>query len=483
MIKVIKKYFRKKSNWQKTLLLFILFFALFSAGYALAQDFGVDPLADGLGGSLGEAGKDPRELAGRIINFSLGFLGLIAVCIVIFAGFKWMTSGGDETKISDAKKLLRAGLIGLVIILSSWGIATFLIRRFSDVVDGTQNTIYNDGDTSSCGCGGYMVYRNGSWGSCIGGYCGDGFNGPTSCDGNSLLPGCQALDQICAEGSYCDDNCICRPKGQAGDSCNLNSAGGTCSASDNLCGKYLKCDPNSCVCLGSPVITGISPIGGFCENDQNRSCRTNLDCGGGICNSTSANGASGNFITIVGKNFGKYVPGQSKVIFLGSGSPKQALNPSEINPSCVNFWQDDQIVVAIPNGVKTGAIKVVSGDLEDSTNDDYGPKIPDFRANNIVRPGLCEIDPVRGLLSSDVSYQGINLYAGNAYFGNYNSNVPGLVSNFNDIQGLSGQAKIPNIRSGESGSFVLSSLNGNLERSNFLSFVKDREPGEGAFIY
>ncbi|MEK7103288.1 MAG: hypothetical protein AAB870_03000 [Patescibacteria group bacterium] len=58
-----------------------------------------------------------------IINFVLGFLGIIAVVIILIAGFKWMTAGGNDDNVKAAQTMLIQGVIGLVIILSAWGIA------------------------------------------------------------------------------------------------------------------------------------------------------------------------------------------------------------------------------------------------------------------------------------------------------------------------------------------------------------------------
>jgi len=80
--------------------------------------------------------NDPRLLIAEIIRIVLGFLGILAVIIVFYAGFKWMTSGGNEDQVSDAKKMLVAGLIGLVIILFSYAIANFVITQISDVTSG-----------------------------------------------------------------------------------------------------------------------------------------------------------------------------------------------------------------------------------------------------------------------------------------------------------------------------------------------------------
>jgi heme/copper-type cytochrome/quinol oxidase subunit 2 len=72
--------------------------------------------------------RDPREMVAQIINVAMLFLGIIAVVIVLLGGFKWMTAAGNEDKVSEAKKLLGAGVIGLVIILAAWGITTFILN-------------------------------------------------------------------------------------------------------------------------------------------------------------------------------------------------------------------------------------------------------------------------------------------------------------------------------------------------------------------
>ncbi len=80
---------------------------------------------------------EPRRAIVNIINIALSFLGLIAVIIVIYGGFVWMTSGGEAEKVNKAKKILKNGLIGLAIILLSWGIVTWVISQIIGVGDGT----------------------------------------------------------------------------------------------------------------------------------------------------------------------------------------------------------------------------------------------------------------------------------------------------------------------------------------------------------
>lgn len=73
-------------------------------------------------------GGDPRVIAARIVRTALGFLGIIALGIVLYAGFLWMTSAGNEERIAKAKKILTNGVIGLVIIAMAFGITQYVIN-------------------------------------------------------------------------------------------------------------------------------------------------------------------------------------------------------------------------------------------------------------------------------------------------------------------------------------------------------------------
>ena len=73
------------------------------------------------------------ETIALIIKIVLSFLGLIAVIIIIMGGFKWMTSGGNETKVEEAKKLMIAGIIGLAIVILAYAISNFIISRLIEI--------------------------------------------------------------------------------------------------------------------------------------------------------------------------------------------------------------------------------------------------------------------------------------------------------------------------------------------------------------
>ncbi len=79
-----------------------------------------------------KAKTDLRDTIISTLNVILGFLGLIAVIIILAAGFMWMTAGGNEKRLETARKLLIQGFIGLVLILAAWAIAYFVVTTFEE---------------------------------------------------------------------------------------------------------------------------------------------------------------------------------------------------------------------------------------------------------------------------------------------------------------------------------------------------------------
>ncbi|MBU1132642.1 hypothetical protein KKC32_05370 [Patescibacteria group bacterium] len=90
-----------------------------------------------IGEALGEA--DGAELPARIgnfINILLGVLGVVLVLIIVYAGFLWMTAGGDTEQVKKAKSWMINAVIGLIIILSSYAISSFVIEKLVQTTTG-----------------------------------------------------------------------------------------------------------------------------------------------------------------------------------------------------------------------------------------------------------------------------------------------------------------------------------------------------------
>jgi len=61
-----------------------------------------------------------------ILNYFLGILGLVAVAFLIYAGVLMVTAGGNDEQVGKARKIITYAVIGIVIILLSWTIVTFV---------------------------------------------------------------------------------------------------------------------------------------------------------------------------------------------------------------------------------------------------------------------------------------------------------------------------------------------------------------------
>ena len=103
-----------------------------SAPEVLAQS----PLGnlEAVGNELSGGGgtQDLTTTIANVINFVLGLLGIIALILVIYAGFLWMFAGGDSTKVDKAKSLLLNAVIGLAIILAAYSITTFVFEALGE---------------------------------------------------------------------------------------------------------------------------------------------------------------------------------------------------------------------------------------------------------------------------------------------------------------------------------------------------------------
>jgi len=106
--------------------------AAVSSGGSNAIDDVSDLLPSSFADETGLGQKDLKAGLGELINVALGFLGIVAVIIILFGGFKWMTAGGNDEKVGEAKRLIIAGIVGLAIILSAYAITTFVLQSLID---------------------------------------------------------------------------------------------------------------------------------------------------------------------------------------------------------------------------------------------------------------------------------------------------------------------------------------------------------------
>ena len=84
-------------------------------------------------GTLGLGQADLEESVVKIVQWILGLLGLVGVIMILYGGFIWLTSAGNEEKIAKAKKILSAAIIGLIVVILSWAIIRYSITVLGNV--------------------------------------------------------------------------------------------------------------------------------------------------------------------------------------------------------------------------------------------------------------------------------------------------------------------------------------------------------------
>lgn len=65
-----------------------------------------------------------------ILNAVYFWAGVVAVIVIVIAGFFYVTSQGDASKVKRSKDTILAAVIGLVVILSAFIVTQYVLGRF-----------------------------------------------------------------------------------------------------------------------------------------------------------------------------------------------------------------------------------------------------------------------------------------------------------------------------------------------------------------
>ncbi len=64
-----------------------------------------------------------------IVNIFSAVVGIVSVIMIIFGGFKYITSGGDTGNVSSAKNTIVYAVIGLVVVAMAQFIVQFVLNK------------------------------------------------------------------------------------------------------------------------------------------------------------------------------------------------------------------------------------------------------------------------------------------------------------------------------------------------------------------
>jgi hypothetical protein len=112
----------------------LIFTAIFSAPITLqAQTSIINPSATGSSGNkpydLGDYTLDDiLAIAIGASRWILGVVGSLALIMFIYGGFMFLISAGSSEKIGQARKILVAAVIGLLIVFASYLIIQFVLK-------------------------------------------------------------------------------------------------------------------------------------------------------------------------------------------------------------------------------------------------------------------------------------------------------------------------------------------------------------------
>jgi len=91
-----------------------------------------NPVQDGAEDARGDG--MPAELIGpdgiftQITNTILYAVGIISILMLIYGGLRYVISGGDSKKVTDAKNTILYAIIGLIVAILSFAIVNFIIN-------------------------------------------------------------------------------------------------------------------------------------------------------------------------------------------------------------------------------------------------------------------------------------------------------------------------------------------------------------------
>ncbi len=90
-----------------------------------------DEICSGVGAASGASGCSTpagsptvNSVINTVINILSAFVGIVAVIMIVFAGFRYVTSGGDSSKVTSAKNTLIYAIVGIVVA----GVSQLIVR-------------------------------------------------------------------------------------------------------------------------------------------------------------------------------------------------------------------------------------------------------------------------------------------------------------------------------------------------------------------
>jgi len=83
---------------------------------------------------------DIPSLIGNILRVALGFTGVVALIMIIYGGFLWLTSGGNADRVKKGRDTLVWAILGLALIFGAYAIVNTVVGGVIGATTGTEGT-------------------------------------------------------------------------------------------------------------------------------------------------------------------------------------------------------------------------------------------------------------------------------------------------------------------------------------------------------
>jgi TRAP-type C4-dicarboxylate transport system permease small subunit len=70
-------------------------------------------------------------MVNKIISVALMVLAFVFFGLTLYAGLRWMTAQGNEEMVTKSKEILKAAIIGLVIVTASYALTKFIFSQLA----------------------------------------------------------------------------------------------------------------------------------------------------------------------------------------------------------------------------------------------------------------------------------------------------------------------------------------------------------------
>lgn len=90
--------------------------------------------------SSNAGGVDINKVANEIVNVFSVIVGATAIIMIIYGGFRYITSGGDSGRVGTAKNTLIYAIVGLIIVALAQVIVHYVLNKAATSVPSAGNT-------------------------------------------------------------------------------------------------------------------------------------------------------------------------------------------------------------------------------------------------------------------------------------------------------------------------------------------------------